>query len=376
MPHRNADNIHWFDGWPPTHASQGFGATGRVPGESGPKGNAPKQTLLALGFSRSYANQIMVRVITKVTEMASGRRLSIALAALLTMGATPVPPVSLTIKDLTPKFLTFYRMATAQHLAPDARFALWKQVYGFAAVPPTPEGDQISRRLLDQAWPKYPSVLSRIEKGAPGVEPSPEAVLRKVGLLLGADRPIKVTLLVYVGALEGNAFTAAGPSGVTVAVPVEETPFERGPVMTHEFVHATQISMGSSSGGWIRTIAETVLSEGLAMRAAQHLYPERPAASFVEMSSEPGWLAKADAIRPRILRDVRTALSSESSEDVMRFTMGVGPAGIDREAYYVGWTVVGYWLAHGMTYAEIARIKEADAPARVGAAIDEMLKAR
>jgi predicted Zn-dependent protease DUF2268 len=307
-------------------------------------------------------------------DMSSVCRLAVVLSAALTLAAAPEPPVSITVKDLTPKFLTFYRKATADHLSPDARFALWKQDYGFAAVPPTPEGDQISRRLLDAAWPKYPAVLGRIEKGAAGVAPSPDAALRRVARLLGADTPIKITLVVYVGALEGNAFTAAGPGGVTVAVPVEESPFERGPVMTHEFVHATQIAMGSSSGGWIRTVAETVLAEGLAMRATQHLYPDRPAASFVEMASDPGWLAKADTRRARILRDVRSALASNSSDDVMRFTMGVGPAGIDREAYYVGWTVVGYWLAHGLTYADIARIKEADAPARVGAAIDAMLQ--
>ena len=293
----------------------------------------------------------------------------VVILAALSVGAAPAPPITVTVKDLTPKFLTFYRKAMADHMSPDARFALWKQDYGFAAVPPTPEGDQISRRLLDAAWPRYPSVISRIEKGAPGVEPSPVLALRQVAGLLGAETQINVTLVVYVGALEGNAFTVGGAKGATVAIPVEESPFERGPVMTHELVHATQISMGAMSGGWVRTVAETVLSEGLAMRATQHLYPDRAAASFVEMPSEPGWLSKADAIRPSILRDVESALSSNKSDDVMRFTMGVGPAGMDREAYYVGWTVVGYWLAHGMTYAEIARIKEADAPDRVNAAI-------
>ena len=122
-----------------------------------------------------------------------------------------------------------------------------------------------------------------------------------------------------------------------------------------------------------RTVGETVLAEGLAMRVTQHLYPDRPAASFVEMASEPGWLAKSDRRRRAILLDVKSVLSSRKSDDVMRYTMGVGPAGLDREAYYAGWLVIDYWTRHGMRYADIARIPEAEAPTRVSAAIDAIL---
>lgn len=296
--------------------------------------------------------------------------------ALATMsgGVIAAPAVSITVKDLTPKFLTFYRAAAGAHLSAEQRFKLWKQDDGFAAVPPTPQGDQIARKLLDVAWPKYPSALSRIEKGAAGIQPSPQATLRRVADLLQADEPIHITLVVYVGAFEGNAFTAGGPKGVTVALPVEQSARQRGPAMTHEFTHAVVIATGYSSGGWVRTIAETVLQEGLAMHVAQHFYPDRPVKTFVEMPSEPGWLARSERLQPQILRDVKTALRSDKSSDVMRFTMGVGPSGIDREAYYAGWKVVGYWLSHGLTYADIARIPEADAPARVGAAIEAILK--
>ena len=56
----------------------------------------------------------------------------------------------------------------------------------------------------------------------------------------------------------------------------------------------------------------------------------------------------------------------------MRLTMGKGPNCLEREAYYAGWLVVGYWLDQGMTFGEIARIPEKDMPARVTAAIDEL----
>ncbi len=303
---------------------------------------------------------------------ASGRAFA-ALACTLLLAAGPAPQNTIAIKDITPKFLTFYRAASAAPMSPDERFALWKKDDGFAAVPPTPDGDKIARRLLDAAWPKYPAVTGRIEEGAAGLQPSPRETLDKVASLLKPDRPIHLTLIVYVGAFEGNAFTMGRNGEPTVAVPVEQTAAERGPVMTHEFVHAVQIGMGTMSGGWVRSIGETVLAEGLAMRATQHLYPDLPTASFVEMPSEPGWLARADRERTRILGDVRSVVASSNSDDVFRFTMGTGPAGFDREAYYAGWTVVGYWLAHGMSYADIARIPEADAPARVGAALDALI---
>ena len=285
-----------------------------------------------------------------------------------------MPQVSITVRDLTPKFLAFYRDATARPVTPDERFALRKREYDFAAVPPTPEGDRIARRLLDAGWPTYASLLGRIEGGAAGLQPAPLLLLQNVADTLRADRPVHVNLLVYVGANEGNAFTTAGADDVpTVAVPVEESPHSRAPVMAHEFTHAAQIAMGTNAGGWVLSIGETVLAEGLAMRVAQHLYPDRPATSFVEMASEPGWLARSDAKQRDMLRDVRQRLASRTSEDVMRFTMGVGPSGFDREAYHAGWVIVEYWLFHGMSYGDIARIPEADAPARVGAAIDAIL---
>lgn len=301
------------------------------------------------------------------------RAVGLCAAAAVSLAAAPAPQVSITVKDLTPKFLAFYRAATAANPDPDARFELWKRDYGFAAVPPTPEGDAISRRLLDKAWPDYPPLIARIEQGAAGIEPAPEATLRRVAALLRPDAPVHITLIAYVGAMEGNAFTMGQDGKATVALPVEQSPRERGPIMAHEFTHAVQIAMGSSSGGWVRSVAETALAEGLAMRTAQALYPDRPAASFVEMANEPGWLARADGKQRQILLDVRAAAASSSSEDVMRFTMGTGPAGLNREAYYVGWLAAGYWLGHGKSLADIARIPEARAPAEVARAIDALL---
>ena len=282
-----------------------------------------------------------------------------------------LPPLNLTIKDLTPKFLTFYNEATKEKASPDKRWELWKKDYDFAAVPPTPEGEEIAKKLLNDAWPRYPAVLDRIREGAAGLTPDPHATIRSIAELLRPERPVNVTLLVYVGGFEENAFTAAQGGKIMTAIPIEGDPNRRVILMTHELTHAVHISMGSFSGGWIRTIGTTVLTEGLAMRVTQKLVPGRPEAGYVE--GQPGWFAKATKARTAILKDIVPVLASDKSEDVMRFTMGKGPSGLEREAYYVGWLVVGYWLEHGMTFADIARIPEKEMPQRVNEVIEKLL---
>jgi hypothetical protein len=79
------------------------------------------------------------------------------------------------------------------------------------------------------------------------------------------------------------------------------------------------------------------------------------------------------ARRRQVLMDVKSAVALDGSEDVFRYTIGKGPAGIEREAYCAGWLVVDFWTRHGLSYAEIARIPEAQAPGRVSAAIDGLL---
>ena len=249
---------------------------------------------------------------------------------------------------------------------------MWKQFYDFAAVPPTPEGDRIARDLLDKAWPRYAAALPAIRRGAAGIVPSPERTLEQVAGLLKPDAPAHLELIAYIGAFEDNAFTvAAEPGRPKVAIPVEMDARTRGPIMAHEFTHAVQIDIGTMRGGWERSVGETVLAEGLAMRVAQRLYPDRPALSFVEMT--PGWFARCEGMRAAILRDIRAAAASSKSDDVMRFTMGNGPSGVDREAYYAGWLVVDYWRRRGWGFDRIVRIPEAEAPAEVSRAIDGLL---
>ena len=140
----------------------------------------------------------------------------------------------------------------------------------------------MARKILDGAWPKYPSVLDRVRGGAASITPDPHVTVRKIAELLRPEKAVNITLLVYVGGMEGNAFTAAQNDKITTALPIEDDLDSRALLMTHELTHAVHISMGSFSGGWIRTIGTTALTEGLAMRVTQKLLPGHPEAYYVE----------------------------------------------------------------------------------------------
>jgi hypothetical protein len=112
---------------------------------------------------------------------------------------------------------------------------------------------------------------------------------------------------------------------------------------------AAALALSAQAAPPARTVAAIVVSEGLAVRTARNPPPD---ADFAEAAQH----------RAAILQNVRATLNAP------------GPDKTDRSLRYAGWQVVGFWLAHGVSAAEIAHIKEADAPARVGEAIDLMLK--
>jgi hypothetical protein len=276
--------------------------------------------------------------------------------------------------DLSPQFLAFYAAARDEP-DPDKRYALWKQLYGFAAVPPTPQGEAMARKLLDDGWPKYQSALAVIRAGAPAMKPDALATARKVSAALKADRPLVIKVVAYVGAFDLNAFSYRGGDGVpVVCVPLEMTPYVRAPIFTHEMTHAVHMEVAHLSGGWERTIAATVLQEGLAMEISRVCVPGRDVRAYVEAT--PGWFDACRAEQRAILQGIEPYLDRKDSDTVFRFTLGTGTAGLQREAYYAGWVVMEHLHAKGMPWSEIARVPEDKMPAVAGAAIREILGER
>lgn len=275
------------------------------------------------------------------------------------------------IADITPRFLAFYEAARG---APDAnaRFALWSEHYGFAAVPPGPRGEELSRRLLDRGWPRYAAAMPLIRRGAALFGNEPIETLRAVARILEAEGPVTVRLTAYVGAFDDNAFSSGGDPP-NIAFPIEMAERQRRLIMTHEFTHAVHIKVAGLSGGWERSIAETLLQEGLAVHVARELNPGLGTlAAYIQ--HRPGWWAGLSARRTEVLRGVLPVLAQKDGETVFRFTMGQGTTGNEREAYAAGWWVVEHLRRRGMSLARIARIPEGEMVGIVTGAINRMLQ--
>jgi len=285
--------------------------------------------------------------------------------------------LSVQIIDLTPKFLKFYDSATVNNMDADSRWALWKKLYGFAAVPPGPAGEKMARTLLDNAWPKYPTVMNRIRLGASILNPTPLHILERVARLLNADTTqdsIKVKLYVFVGGLENNAFAFPDHGIPAVAIPVEIDNKELELTMTHEFTHAVHTKIADHIwGSYPTTLATLVLMEGLAMRVTEQLVPGHTPETYTNAHSDT-WLKECEKQRATILKGIRQHLDDNASEARSKFIYGDGSSGLRREAYYAGWIIVGQLQKQGMTLSNLARLSPQSVRELLDKTITTMLK--
>jgi uncharacterized protein YjaZ len=175
----------------------------------------------------------------------------------------------------------------------------------------------------------------------------------------------------YVGAFDGNAFTAGQDHKPMVAVPLEMDVAQRELVFPHEMTHAVHMATAGLSGGWERSIAETIVQEGLAMHVVQAVAPGRNVREYVE--HEAGWYDAAMAKSDAILRGLLPDLGKSDSPTVFRYTMGTGTTGTQREAYVAGWLVVDELLKEGKSLRDIARVPSADMAGLLQSTIERML---
>ncbi|MBO1912749.1 hypothetical protein J4G37_49100, partial [Microvirga sp. 3-52] len=126
--------------------------------------------------------------------------------------------------------------------------------------------------------------------------------------------------------------------------------------LAHEMAHIVHSKTANLSMEWERSIASTVLQEGLAMRASQQIMPGYPDKAYAEYKS--GWLETAASKETAILNGILPHLADSSTEALQQFIIGKGTTGIEREAYYAGWVLVESLLSEGVSYQEIASIPE------------------
>lgn len=262
------------------------------------------------------------------------------------------------IKNLVPKFLSFYELANKSNNDKATRWELWKEHYNFAAMPPGEEGQTMAVKLLEDAWEKYDQHLSIIEKWTPDVG-KVKAYLTKVKKLLGYDLPVNMVVIYFVGGFENNAFVAPY-DGDTLALCL---PIENGDsdiILAHELTHVVHARTAHLTAEWERTIASTILQEGLATQASKYIVPGQADEFYIE--SKKGWLQSCYKRKLEIITGIIPFLNESSYEIVTKFTIGNGTTNHEREAYFVGWEIVQSLLDQGLTFKELAHIKEEDLP--------------
>jgi hypothetical protein len=225
--------------------------------------------------------------------------------------------------------------------------------------------------LLDEAWDKYPTVIDRIRKGYDDMVPKPQSVADEVAELLDFRDSLTITLVAFVGFCEGNAFGMIQDNIPYVCIPIEQEPDERRLVLPHELTHAVHCATAGLTGGWERSIAEVIFQEGLATRVAAQIVPGLSPSRYLDHI--PGWYAECEKKHQAILAGVLPYLEDAASETVMRFTMGTGPNGLEREAYYAGWVLIGSMLQQNQTLPALARVRPQDMPAILSHNITELL---
>ena len=256
--------------------------------------------------------------------------------------------------SLVPKFLAFYNEANKEPTDPNTRWELWKEHYGFSAVPPGDAGMQMALTLLDQAWEQYHEHIEYISQWKTNNEKA-HAFLSEIQTKLGCKEGIDIVLIYFVGAFEKNAFVAPyDQKRLALCFPVENG--ECDILLSHELTHIVHSSTAKLTGAWERTIATLIIQEGLAAHMSEEIVPHKRDEVYIEHKS--GWLQDCHAFADQIIQGIVPYLEQSSSEVVTKFTIGKGTTGHEREAYYVGWVLVEHLLKSGVTFNEIAHIEE------------------
>ena len=281
-------------------------------------------------------------------------------AALLSISAANAADAAhvLDIDNRVPKFETFYADAIARPVDADARFKLWQDEDGLAAVPPGPDGDTMARQLLDAAWPRYPALVPRLAALTRIAEEQGNASFDRINTLLDTkDVPIHTRLILYVGQFDDNAFTTPAMDGkpVTVLMPVENAILKVA--LAHELTHSVHIQLANVKNSFGAPVGETMFLEGLAMRTSQAAVPGLAETAYTQIDPNDHWLANCYAKKDAVLKDILPDLDSSGREVAMKYTFGQGNNGMQREAYCAAWIVMGK-LLRSKTLPELARIPE------------------
>lgn len=219
-------------------------------------------------------------------------------------------------------------------------------------------GRKLAKSLFEEAWDTYLNYLEYIQKWKPN-QPGLESRLEEVKALLGCEGNLDFVVIYFVGAFDNNPFLAPfDQDRIAVCLPIESGSSDI--LLVHELTHIVHAKTANLTPHWQRTIALTIMEEGLATRVSQFLVPGEADERYIEHKEN--WLSSCIGKKEEIFKGILPYLEDDSSETVYKFTIGKGTMKHEREAYYAGWEMVNTLLKKGVTFEELASIQEKDLP--------------
>lgn len=161
------------------------------------------------------------------------------------------------IINMTRKFIDFYN-ATHHNMDAVEIYNIWKEKYGFAAVPPGDQGQKIVLDSLFKVYPNYAKAIQTIETFTPD-ESTIYDTLTQVKSCLGFHESIDLVVIYFVGFFENNAFVAPyDENTLALCLPIENDskPLEQKMVLVHELTHIVHAKTSNSNGDWIRPVVK------------------------------------------------------------------------------------------------------------------------
>jgi hypothetical protein len=293
----------------------------------------------------------------------------VALSSLAPFVVTPLFAAdtahTLDLVERVSKFTAFYQ--EAQGTNPDARWTLWQKDYGYAAVPPGPDGEKMARAGLDAAWDKYPALIAQLPQLQKNSEDTARLAFERVNALYKTDAtPIHTRVVLFVGQFDDNAYSIPSMNGSVPTVMMEVEDRMMATTLTHEIAHTIHFQLAGVKNSFGGRIGEMMFLEGLAMHTAEQVLPGRPESDYV---GDPKWLANCYAKKGAVLADILPDLEKSGREVAMKYTFGQGNNGMQREAYCAAWIVMGKILKSGRSFPELARVPEDQMVATIKAAM-------
>jgi len=279
------------------------------------------------------------------------------------------------VQDLRQRFLSFYKKTIETDVDSEERWKLWKEHYGFAAVPPGSEGEKLARQLLDNSWDQYEQHIDDIISWNPD-QAAIKDKLGEVKQVLGFKGDITLLLLFFVGNFEGNAFIAPTEDGnMALCFPIETQSNRDSEILIyHELAHVVHFHKADISTNWERSIASTIIQEGIAMHTSKVLVPGRKLVEYI--GNDDQWVTLCNEKELEILSGAIPFLEKSDSESVFRFTLGEGTCGFQNEAYYIGWKLVEHLLENGISLSDLASFRDSELPGFVVTHLNKYIESK